>query len=150
MMRIRSRSSRRTLPTQRSMIAFIRGACGAVSTIHLPATRQPHLLHCGVCGRRMESCWANSRAAYRCRHGHTSASKADPDRPKNLYIREDRILPHLRALWVLLSGSDPAPGTAEVISHLRAGEITLTYDPQSRALQTGTPREVKLTVDRTR
>jgi hypothetical protein len=38
------------------------------------------LLRCGVSGRRMESCWANNRAAYRCRHGHTSASKADPSR----------------------------------------------------------------------
>jgi site-specific DNA recombinase len=44
------------------------------------------LLCCGICGRRMESCWANNRAAYRCPHGHTSASKTDPDRPKNLYI----------------------------------------------------------------
>jgi hypothetical protein len=37
MMRIRSRSSRRTLPTHRSMIAFIRGACGAVSTTRIPS-----------------------------------------------------------------------------------------------------------------
>jgi hypothetical protein len=37
MMRIRSRSSRRTLPTHRSMMAFIRGACGAVSRIRMPS-----------------------------------------------------------------------------------------------------------------
>jgi hypothetical protein len=43
------------------------------------------LLRCGICGRRMESCWANDRAAYRCRHGSTSASVPDPKRPKNLY-----------------------------------------------------------------
>ncbi len=30
------------------------------------------LLRCGICGRRMEACWANNRAAYRCRHGHAS------------------------------------------------------------------------------
>jgi site-specific DNA recombinase len=113
------------------------------------------LLRCGICGRRMESCWANNRAAYRCRHGHTSASKADPDRPKNLYIREDRILAHLRALWVLLPGTDSAPGitlpsSTEIIGHLRADKIILTYDPESRTLRTDTPREVKITVDRTR
>jgi hypothetical protein len=51
------------------------------------------LLRCGICGRRLESCWANNRPAYRCRHGHTSATARDPTRPKNLYIREDRILP---------------------------------------------------------
>jgi site-specific DNA recombinase len=113
------------------------------------------LLRCGSCGRRMESCWGNNRAAYRCRHGHTSASKPNPDRPKNLYIREDRILPHLRALWVLLFGSDPEPGiappdTTEVISHLRMQKITLTYDPESGTLRPDTPHEAKVTIDSTR
>lgn len=79
----------------------------------------------------------------------------DPDRPKNLYIREDRILPHLRALWVLLSGTDLEPGavppaTAEVIGRLRVQKITLTYDPQARALQADIPQGVKITLDRTR
>jgi hypothetical protein len=74
---------------------------------------------------------------------------------ENLYIREDRILPHLRALWVLLSGADLEPGTmppdtTEVISHLRAQKITLTYDPQASALQADTLQEVKITLDRTR
>ncbi len=56
------------------------------------------LMRCGICGRRLESCWANSRAAYRCRHGYSSTRTRDPARPKNLYIREDHILPHLPAL----------------------------------------------------
>ena len=56
------------------------------------------LLACGVCGRRMESAWSNGKPAYRCRHGHTSAMAPDPARPKNTYIREERLLPHLPAL----------------------------------------------------
>ncbi|WP_407566403.1 recombinase family protein [Streptomyces sp. 184] len=32
------------------------------------------LLHCGVCGRRMDSCWSHDRPAYRCRHGRTSVA----------------------------------------------------------------------------
>jgi hypothetical protein len=48
------------------------------------------LLRCGICGRRMESCWASNRPAYRCRHGHSSATTPDPGRPKNTYVREDR------------------------------------------------------------
>jgi hypothetical protein len=32
------------------------------------------LLVCALCGRRMESAWSNGKAAYRCRHGHTSAA----------------------------------------------------------------------------
>ena len=67
------------------------------------------LLRCGICGRRAESCWSNGQA-YRCRHGHSSAPAPDPARPKNLYIRQDRILPHLPALHVMLAGAEPAAG----------------------------------------
>lgn len=48
----------------------------------------------------------------------------DPDRPRNVYVREDRILAHLTALSVLLARSDPAE-----LAH--------------------TPKTVKITVDRT-
>jgi site-specific DNA recombinase len=68
------------------------------------------LMACGACGRRMESAWSNGKPAYRCRHGDTSAAVPDPGRPKNAYIREDRILPHLPALHLLLTGTEPAPG----------------------------------------
>ena len=107
------------------------------------------LLACGVCGRRMESAWSNGKPAYRCRHGHTSAMAPDPARPKNTYIREDKLLPHLPALHLLLTtpavrarrrtraGAD-VTGTAnpgEVIGYLREHEITLTWNPASAALQ---------------
>ena len=107
------------------------------------------LLACGVCGRRMESAWSNGKPAYRCRHGHTSAMAPDPARPKNTYIREDKLLPHLPTLHLLLTtpavrarrrtraGAD-VTGTAnpgEVIGYLREHEITLTWNPASAALQ---------------
>jgi hypothetical protein len=41
------------------------------------------LLVCGGCGRRMESAWSNGKPAYRCRHGHTSASRPGQGRAKN-------------------------------------------------------------------
>jgi hypothetical protein len=59
------------------------------------------LLVCGRCGRRRESAWSNGRPAYRCRHGYSSATVPDPARPKNTYLREDEILPHLAALSIL-------------------------------------------------
>ena len=66
-----------------------------------PPDRRRYLLAgiivCGTCGRRMESAWSNGRAAYRCRHGRTTASAPSLERPKNAYVREDRILPHLPA-----------------------------------------------------
>ncbi|WP_242907965.1 recombinase family protein [Actinomadura terrae] len=113
------------------------------------------LLRCGICGRRLESCWVNNRAAYRCRHGHSSTSRSGPERPKNLYVREDHILPHLPALHLLLTGpSETVPGAAsnpkEVLEHLRTSKMTLTYEPESRTLRVGTPKEVKITIDRRR
>ena len=111
------------------------------------------LLICGGCGRRMESAWSNGKPAYRCRHGHTTASRRGPGRRKNAYIREDRILPHLPALHLQLS--EPAAGRRrrrtrrgvdvryqaspeDVIGYLREQQITLTYDPASGALDAGT------------
>ncbi|MDQ2874647.1 MAG: recombinase family protein [Actinomycetota bacterium] len=107
------------------------------------------LLSCGLCGRRMESAWSNGKPAYRCRHGHTSAMAPDPARPKNTYIREDKLLPHLPALHLLLTNPAARPrrrtrgGTdvraivspGEVIGYLREHEITLTWNPASAALQ---------------
>ena len=115
------------------------------------------LLRCGICGRRAESCWSNNHPAYRCRFGYSSASASDPARPKNLYIREDRILPHLPALFVLLAGAEPAAtrkrrrtrrgadvrrpaSDRDVIGYLRARQITLAYDSRTGTLQADTPQ----------
>ena len=117
------------------------------------------LLACGVCGRRMESAWSNSKPAYRCRHGRTSAMAPDPARPKNSYVREGKLLLYLPALHLLLTnpatrvrrrtraGADvrPAASPGEVIAYLREHEITLTWDPAAAALQaraTGTAKTV--------
>ena len=36
------------------------------------------------------------KAAYRCRHGHTTATRPDPDQPGNAYLCEDLNLPPSR------------------------------------------------------
>jgi hypothetical protein len=110
------------------------------------------LLACGSCGRRMESEWSNGRPAYRCRHGHTTATAPDPGRPKNAYVREDQIVAHLPVLHLLLTGSDGGlrrrrtrAGTdvrhqpaEHVIAYLRERQITLTYDTAAASLRAGT------------
>ena len=118
------------------------------------------LLICAACGRRMESAWSNGKPAYRCRHGHTSAAPPDPGRPKNAYVREDRILPRLPALHLLLTGRSlppaarrrtrrgadarpPAASPEDVIGYLREHQITLTYDPAAGTLQAGTAEATK-------
>lgn len=61
------------------------------------------MLRCGICERRMESGWTHGRPAYRCRHGHSSATGSDTGRPPNAYVREDQILPYLPALVIRLA-----------------------------------------------
>jgi hypothetical protein len=101
----------------------------------------------------MESAWSNGKPAYRCRHGHTTASPPSPQRPRNAYVREDRILEHLPALHVLLT-TPPAGhrrrrtrrgvdvrsrASAEaVVSYLRDNQIILSYDPAAGTLHAGT------------
>ncbi len=111
------------------------------------------LLTCGACGRRMESAWSNGKPAYRCRHGRTTATAPGPARPKNAYVREDLIVPHLPALHLLLT--EPAGGqhrrrtrrgidvrhhaaAEDVAGYLREQQITLTYDQAARTLHAGT------------
>jgi site-specific DNA recombinase len=72
------------------------------------------LVRCRLCGRRMDAHWVNGRAGYRCRHGHTSAQRSTPGRPKNLYVREDHILASLPTqIAGLYLDDEPNPGQEE-------------------------------------
>ena len=126
-----------------------------------PATRRyllAGLMACGQCGRRLESAWSNGKPAYRCRHGYTSAARPEPGRPKNTYIREDQILPHLAALALLLGGDQALPdGTMQItapgqaaglIDQLRTAGRTLTYDPDTRTIRTSDSAAVTVRQDR--
>ena len=125
----------------------------------LPAGRSGTLRHLRSA---LESCWSNGKAAYRCRHGHTTATRPDPARSGNAYIREDQILPRLPALSILLGAPGhrsrkegtahplvPA-GAAAMISYLRAKGITLIYDPDEHTLSVGTHSTTSVTLDRKR
>ncbi len=118
------------------------------------------LLACGTCGRRMESAWSNGKPAYRCRHGHTSAMPPDPERPKNAYIREDRLMPRLPGLYLQLAGAGSAgerrrrrtrrgadvrclASEQDMIRYLREHGITLIYDQAAGNLQAGTGEAAK-------
>ena len=104
---------------------------------------------CGACGRKMESAWSHGKAAYRCRHGHTTATAPDAGQVRNAYVREDRILAQLPALHLLLAGRQPArrrrtrhgadtrPAASpeDILAYLREQGVTLTWDQASRALR---------------
>jgi site-specific DNA recombinase len=106
------------------------------------------LLRCGHCSRLMESCWSNGRAAYRCRHGHSSATPRDPNRTSNAYVREDQILAHLPALHLMRTGEDTAPAPADALARLRADGIGLIYDQTSRTVTANTERKERIVIGR--
>ena len=118
-----------------------------------------------MCGRRLESAWSNGKPAYRCRHGYTSATRPNPTRPKNLYIREDTIMPRLAALAILQQGSGHLPHgrtqggakhdhaqitapaqAADQIEQLRATGVSLIYDPATETLRTDVNDAVPVSV----
>jgi site-specific DNA recombinase len=78
-------------------------------------------------------------------------------RPKHTYLREDRILPHLAALAILLAGEGTpdharqagitAPAqTADLIDQPRVTGTVLTYDPDTRTIRAGDDTTVAVTV----
>ena len=59
---------------------------------------------------------------YRCRHGHSSARPTSPDRPRNLYLREDTLIGAL-AQRLATNGSASA-----VVEHLRSQAMVIVHD----------------------
>jgi hypothetical protein len=69
------------------------------------------LLCCALCGRRMEGAWNNGRANYRCHHSRAVGSEL----PGSVFVREDRLLPHLGALLIRVkTGSRPCAALGNV------------------------------------
>ena len=122
------------------------------------------LLRCLICDRAFEGHWVHNTAGYRCRHGHTSARGADPDRPRNSYLPEKAILAKLPLLYARLTATSPTaatpsrgatgsasgypvpPNAEEVIGYLRQCGLVLRYDSRTRTLETGNGKPVRITI----
>jgi site-specific DNA recombinase len=53
------------------------------------------LLICGVCDRRMQAHWLKTGAYYRCRFPQEYALANKVSHPRNVYLREDQVVPRL-------------------------------------------------------
>jgi hypothetical protein len=85
------------------------------------------LVVCGLCGRRMDAHWVNDRAGYRCRHGYNSARRAIPNRPQNLYVREDRLIAEL-VDHASVDGDARSHGSLDVAAYLRLRDMVVVHD----------------------
>ena len=94
------------------------------------------LVHCRLCGRRMDSHWVNDRAGYRCRHGYNSSRTRPPDAPRNLSVREElllfRLVRQLPPDWGRSDADVELDAVAEVIAHLRSATRRSARPPRSR------------------
>ena len=95
------------------------------------------LVICGLCGRRAEGHRAHDRARYRCRHGHTSSSDAQPGRFKTLYVRDDQIIAEAGSQLSGLAGVRANHfDTHNLVHLLRMRGFTMVCTPVSITLDT--------------
>jgi site-specific DNA recombinase len=78
------------------------------------------LIRCGCCGRAMQGHWANDRAMYRCRFPAEYALTEELGHPKNVYVREDAILPRLDAWLARVLDADNLDATVKVMAEVQA------------------------------
>ncbi len=73
----------------------LRAAAGKRAAVVTPRRKNTYVLsslvHCGVCGRRMQGAWAHGRAYYRCRFPSEYADVQNRH-PRSINVRESAIL----------------------------------------------------------
>ena len=73
------------------------------------------MLRCGLCGRRMQGQWSHDRPHYRCRFTAEYPAHED-EHPRNVYVREDAILPALDAWLATLFDPTNLDATCDALS----------------------------------
>jgi hypothetical protein len=130
------------------------------------------LLHCGICGRRLQgsarparSAGGQTRILYRCEFGATRSIPTELDHPRTVYVREDAIVPKLDA-WLaeivtpeaLSAAQTPPPDaeTRDAATRAAIAECDLRIERLLGSLEVGidrdlvAPRVVKLRAERDR
>jgi site-specific DNA recombinase len=73
------------------------------------------LLRCGLCGRRMQGNWSHDRPHYRCRFAAEYPIPQD-GHPRNIFIREDAILPALDGWLASVFDPDNLDATCDALA----------------------------------
>ncbi len=73
------------------------------------------LMRCGVCGRRMQGQWNHGRAYYRCKFPEDYPD-GESDHPKNIYVKEEAVVPGLDGWLASLFDDDHIDDTCAVLA----------------------------------
>jgi site-specific DNA recombinase len=88
------------------------------------------LLHCGVCGRRMQGQWNHGRAYYRCKFP-SDYPDGGCEHPQSVYVKEAAVIPGLDGWLASLFEDEHIDDTAQVLSGVSEP------DPASEQRQAG-------------
>ncbi len=80
------------------------------------------ILHCGVCGQKMESTFNHGRPHYRCRYPAEYAEANNIEHPRTVYVREDHIVPHLDKWLCKIFAPHRIEATAKALADAAAGD----------------------------
>lgn len=69
-------------------------------------------MNCGVCGRRMQGHWNHGRAYYRCKFTEDYPGN-DREHPRNIYVKEEALLPALDEWLAELFNDDHIDDTCD-------------------------------------
>jgi site-specific DNA recombinase len=94
------------------------------------------LLLCGICARKMQGHWVNDRAHYRCRYPNQYAASKELEHPRNVYLREDLVVPVLDRWLASLFAPAHLPGTIKALAEAQEMDV----DPGRAAMLEATRR----------
>ena len=89
------------------------------------------LVHCAVCGRRMQGTFAHDTARYRCRFPSEYALANKVDHPLTVYVKESSIAPRLDAWIAELFDDTNLDATCEALA--MAGEANDASEARAEA-----------------
>jgi site-specific DNA recombinase len=81
------------------------------------------LLLCGICTRKMQGHWVNDRAHYRCRYPNEYAASNELEHPRNVYLREDLVVPELDRWLASLFTPAHLPATIKALAEAQEMDV---------------------------
>jgi site-specific DNA recombinase len=104
---------------------------------HVPAEGRHYLLsglmHCNICGRRMQGQWTRGKAYYRCKYPE-DYPQPEGGHPRSVYVRESAVTPGLDEWLAQLFDDDHIDHTCSTLAGVSEPDPeTLDHEQRQRA-----------------